>query len=225
MARNLAVPDLVSKTRYMDRFSTRYSTWVMPQRAASLLFAASLTVGCVGLGDGRPTASVATQAPTPTIPEALRRPLATDAVTRGCNPSIGRDASEVPGAVGFRRGGYVAFGDGPIYPAFTSDDRREAVLIFDGLPEATWLGPQQRLRLTKVLWISAPGAQGDVLVRVVPGSPLAAFGGLNSPAIPEKFFSIGGDDSGGYVLFSSRGCYRFQIDGAGFSTLLTVDVR
>ena len=145
--------------------------------------------------------------------------------TDPCRPSSGRDASQVPGAIGFQAGGYVAFGDGPIYPAFWPRGPREfAVLSFAELAEPTWLGKQAGLRLTKVIWIAAPGFRGDVLVRGVPGSPPSAFGHYEKSPVPEMFFSEA-MDAGGYFYFSSPGCYAFQIDGAHFSTEFIVEMR
>lgn len=146
--------------------------------------------------------------------------------TNTCRPSSGRDASQVPGAVGFQPGGYVAFGDGPIYPAFwPREDRDFAVLSFAELAEPTWLGKQASLRFTKVLWIAAPGLREDVLVRAVPGSPASAFGHYEkSPHPPEMFFTEAAE-TGGYFYFSSPGCYAFQIDGAHFTSQFIVEVR
>ena len=196
-----------------------------------LLVVVCVATACsIPLQDDRqptPTASVQpSTAATIDHAVALRRPVEPFLATTTCRPSSGRDASEVPGALGFQPGGYVAFGNGPIYPAFWPRGGREfAVLNFAELAEPTWLGNRPGLRFTKFLWIADPGFEkGDVLVRSVPGSPSSAFGHYEKSPVPEMFFTVP-SDAGGYVYFSSPGCYAFQIDGLHFSTEFIVEVR
>jgi hypothetical protein len=202
----------------------------MSRCAVWLLVVVSVATACsIPLQDERqPTSTPSMPASTAATIDprvALRRPIA-PFLSNTCRPSSGRDASQIPGAVGFKPGGYVAFGNGPIYPAFwPRGDREFAVLSFAELAQPTWLGTQASLRFTKVLWIADPGFRGDVLVRGVPGSPPAAFGHYGkSPFPPEMFFTVA-DEAGGYFYFSSPGCYAFQIDGAHFSTEFIVEVR
>ena len=172
-----------------------------------------------------PTASVSSS-PAVSTPEralALRRPLTPLASGTGCSASPGRDASTVPGAVGFQSGGYFAFGDGPVYPAFIPSNSKDAVLSWSDLGDPP-AGSLSGYRFTKVLWISEPSFTGDVLVRPLPGSPVATFGHGDEPVQLEKFFSVP-SSSGGILYFSSLGCYAFQIDTVSASRRFIVMVR
>lgn len=138
-------------------------------RAAWLLVVVSIAIACsVPLRDDRrPSATPAVPNATsasidPTL--ALRRPTPPFGSGETRRPSNGRDASAVPGAVGFQPGGYVAFGTGPIFPSFLPRGGDEsAVLNFFELAEPSWPGAPVGLRFTKVRWIAAPGFHGVCL--------------------------------------------------------------
>jgi hypothetical protein len=162
--------------------------------------------------------------PTNTAP-TLRRPLASFQPAAACAPSSGRDAASVPGATGFVGGlefGYQAFGSGPAYAAFSARAGEAAVLRFADLPVREY--SSRPWRFTKVIWIAPPQYQGDLLIRPTAASPAAAFDYAHGKLRPELLLTLPGD-SGGYLLFSTPGCYRFQIDGRAFESLVTIEVN
>lgn len=203
--------------------------------AVVTFFALTVLVSCNIASDSAVQSASASATPAVRLPasdaSSLHRPLRTLPRNEPCRPSTGRDAAEVPGAYGFvaGAGGYVAFGSGVIHAALIPDDTRDhAVVMFNRLSEPSWLGSPTPGRLKKVLWIAEPPFEGVVLVRVMPGSPSAAFGGYEKPTVPEKVFTIPGDPGGaggGYVYFSASGCYGLQIDALAFTDMVVIEVR
>ncbi len=206
------------------------------RRGVATFFALTVLVSCNIASDSAVQSAPVSSTPAATLTASdasgLRRPLRTLPRNEPCHPSTGRDAAEVPGAYGFvaGAGGYVAFGSGVIHAALIPDDTRDhAVVMFGRLSEPSWLGGPAPWRLKKVLWLAELPFEGAVLIRLMPGSPSAAFGGYEKPTVPEKAFTIpgdpGGDGGGGYVYFSAPGCYGLQIDALGFTDMVVIEVR
>ena len=144
--------------------------------------------------------------------EALRRPLALPTLPAGapCPRDAGRKVSPHFGP---------ASGDGPVYPTLGPD----AVLGLEGArEEGGWF-------YAKVLWFATPDYAGPVLVR---GRRLDAPGELRfgegaAPAA-ELRLTGGGTVAGApgwrhwpsYTRLWAPGCYAYQVDGDGFSTVV-----
>ncbi len=180
-----------------------------------LSLACALLVGCL---PGAPTVpastrAAATAAPTPDVWSELRRALSPVGVSPdgACAYSRGRAAWQVPGAVGFTPGirGYVAWGDGPVRPAFyaTSD---EAILSFSKMPKDRRDGSA----IEKIIWIVEPGHAGRLLVRAVSsdGARRATF--MTGDELRLEVGDSGGTFPEGLVQFPAPACYTFQIEGS-----------
>jgi hypothetical protein len=140
-----------------------------------------------------------------------------------CVASAGRDASEIPGGVGFAAGGYRAFGDGPAYPAFITPEST-ARLSYGPLPK------ENGRALVKVIWIVDPSYSGTVVAAgaSTDNTNIVRF---QSPSVRtettnELQFNVrgGGTMPAGYIYFDAPGCYRLTFRGATFDGSVTVRV-
>lgn len=156
--------------------------------------------------------------PTPDTWAALRRPLQASSAREGtCVPAEGRDAATIPGALGFVPGvvgGYVAFGGGPVYPAFATR-AGAAVLSYAELPKHDGTG------FVKVVWIVEPTRSGPALVRGVRADGATR---LRFMSGDELKLMGSGTHPEGYVYIPSAGCYTIQIDGESFTSMVTLHV-
>ena len=149
--------------------------------------------------------------------DALRRPLQIPALAPGA-PCPASPAATVAAAFG------PALGPGPVYPIYGADD------LFTGgqapFP-APWLG-------RKVLWIAAPAYTGPVLVRgrQLDGKDEVRFGTGPAPGVELQLDTATNNGSAppwrdwpSYTRVRAPGCYAYQVDGSGFSTVIVFPAR
>lgn len=190
-----------------------------------LTFVGVLLAGCVS---GLPNSPPATQAeattaaaPTPDVWSELRRPLSPVAPSPdgSCPYSRGRDAWKVPGAVGFDPNvrGYVAWGDGPVHPAFYSTGD-EAILSFSKMAS-------DGRAIEKIIWIVEPGYSGRLLIRAVSADGMRRATFMTGEELRLEVGGSGGTFPEGLVYFPAPACYTFQIDGTRLSATVVVWLR
>lgn len=166
-----------------------------------------------------PAVAISAVSPTPDLWSDLRRPLSAVSLAAGgaCPFSRGRDASEVPGARGFTSGvrGYVAFGMGPVHPAFVAE-ADEAVLVFSKMPK------DRGRAIEKVIWIVEPAYAGPLLVRAVSSDGAYRVAFMSGEELTIEVSEGGGTFPEGLVYFPAPGCYTFQVDGTDLAERVVV---
>lgn len=170
-------------------------------------------------------AACTTVAPGPSSPasnspwDALHTPLRMPVITSGqaCLRSTGHLVSP----------GYAdGLGPGPVYPGGPSDDGVLTVV------------PHGDGHLQKVLWVASAACPGPVLIR---GGRVDGPGTLNlgvsADAATHPELQLGeatatstGEEPGwrewpSETSTSTLGCYAYQVDGLGFTTLVVFDVQ
>lgn len=188
--------------------------------------AVALAVGLVAVvlaglamtaGSGRGPQPSATPFATPNVWAALGRPLHLPSVAAGETCPVTRERSVAPEVTALT-------GNGPVYPLEAVSDGT----VFYNRTSST--GRQG----TEVTWVAAPSFRGPVLVR---GARLDGTGGLQfgegSPELrlapedglwplgPAGWFAFGTD----LTNIGSPGCYAYQLDGLGFSTVIVFEAR
>ena len=182
-------------------------------RLSTIAVVAFLLMFPVSAGTARPPLAWSSAAETTTEDRpGLRRPLRLPLLAPGeaCPRDPGRRVSPDFG---------LASGDGPVYPTLGED----GLLGFEGArQEGGWY-------YLKVLWFAAPEAVGPILVR---GGRIDAAGELRFGDGPDPAAELrlgrGGtvSDAPGWRHWPSftrlrePGCYAYQIDGRGFSTVV-----
>jgi hypothetical protein len=119
-------------------------------------------------------------------------------------------------------------GDGPVYPVgFT----KRGVLRFPYPPPKNSVFAGSAWGGQKVLWVGDPSYGGPILIRghQVDGVNRVQFGQGSAALLKELAFEAQSADNwaGGWRTFPSYtrlrapGCYAYQVDGAGFSDVIT----
>jgi hypothetical protein len=151
------------------------------------------------------------------LARALRLPVL--AAGEACPRTSGRQISDAFGP---------AFGDGPVYPVFGSDENVIQPLAIDGGYRAT------------VLWVSDATYQGPVLIRgaQIDGAGVIKFAAEESPSTSSDLrllhasVTSEGEPAGwrewpSYTDVAGSGCYAYQVDGTFGTTVIafSADVR
>ena len=180
----------------------------------------ALLSGCTEVSPlGTSATPSTTSIPTPDRLSDLRRPLvATPLASDGsCPVDHGVYAAEFPGAQGFVAGirvGYVAYGPGPVAPAFVATPEA-AELSFTKMPQ------RDGRAFEKIIWIVAPSTIGPILVRAIAADgATATFMRGSDLELPGP-----GTHPEGLVYFPTPGCYTFQADHSRGTHRVTVLVR
>jgi hypothetical protein len=194
-------------------------------RATLLLCLLGLLGACGSSIPPRPTASVASPphseaASSPTVNASpadefasLARALRLPALATGeaCPRSSGRQISKAFGP---------AFGDGPVYPVFGSDENVIRPSTIDGGYRA------------KVLWVSDATYQGPVLIRgaQIDGAGVITFTAEGSPStsdlrllrasVTSEQEPTGWREWPSYTDVAGSGCYAYQVDGTFGTTVI-----
>jgi hypothetical protein len=116
----------------------------------------------------------------------------------------------------------LALGDGPVYPVFAAVGQRPGTLDFR---DSKRIG---NFYAQKVLWIARPSYQGPILIRGAridqPGE-MRFILGQGGFSVTELRLDANGDGEPwdnwpSSTLVREPGCYAYQIDGEGFSTVV-----
>ncbi len=156
------------------------------------------------------------------VPAGLRRPLRLPRVASGAAcPTTGAGiATRFVGRL---------LGAGPVYPVLGG-----AVALNFAYPPSrgsNFVG--SRWGGQKVLWVGAPASAGPVLIRgrQLDGPHAIGFGPAGVPVDEMQLLASGATSPGepagwrewpSYTRLRAGGCYGYQVDGRGFSTVIVV---
>ncbi len=153
----------------------------------------------------------------------LFRPLRVRRLPRGDScPAATADPDGDLSRWGF---GGTAWGRGPAYPGTPSAESDRLVITFEYPPPRQSINAGSKWSGQKVNWIVASTYDGLFLIRgrQLDGPLLLRFGRGIVPSAALR--ARGEGDHPSSVRLRERGCYAFQVDGFGFSSVIVFEAR